>query len=469
MADYFTSAHVIKVKRKGKDAWQGVLRYQVPNPDYVEDTRKPEQRRKGFGKRPNPDYVPDNRTAKQKRAHVQKDMRKVFDPRIVRTKSQANAALTAWHAQMEEEHGAPDASLTVARYVEHFIASRERLGTITPSTSHDYRGTSRYLRYGGKHAIDGVSLRELTPRDVELWEGALLESGLAGSTALKAHRLLKQVCKYAFEIGDIPVTPVRGFKAPKNDTGRPNALDAEGRRRMMIELGSMNQDEPAVIAAQLAMYTGMRRGEMVALTWKNVDLEGVAWHGTSERGAKLRVVQAFGEGKGGMYLKEPKTASGRRTIPLVGGIVETLRQRRATMWRQWSDAMQSIGIVPTEAAFSELYVLGYLDGTPCGGDVLTRHWTEISKRLGIKGTEGRVCTLHDLRHTHATNAITRGVDVATVARNLGHHQVSTTLNMYASWDAEAQRTANEMVANELDSARRGDVLPFNRQDTGTEG
>lgn len=466
MADFYTSAHVLRVKRKGRDAWQGVLRYQEPNPEYIEDTREPNQRRKSFGKKPNPDYVPDERTKNQRKANIQKDVRKVFDPNTVRTKSQANTELEKWRKQMEAEHGAPNASLTVARYVERYIDTREKKETVSASTIKDYRGTSRYFKYGGRNAIANVILRDLTPSQVDAWEAALLESGLSGTTALKAHRLIKQVCKYAFEIYDIQATPVRGFKAPKRSTGKPNALDAQGRRQVMLELSKLGQ-EPVVIAAMAALYTGMRRGEISALTWGNVDLEGSTWQDANETGPKIRIAQAFGEGQGGAYLKTPKTTSGRRIIPISGGLLEVLKERRATMWREFCEKMQEAEIVPTEAMFSNLYVIGGIDGSYCSPNTLTHQWTQLSKQLNIVGTEGKRITLHDLRHTFATSAITRGADVSSVSANLGHAQVSTTLNMYTSRDSAAQRAANDAVARDLDSARTGDVISFRRN--GTEG
>ena len=466
MAEFYTSAHVIKFKRKGRDAWQGVLRYQVPNPEYVEDTREPNQRRKSFGKKPNPDYVPDERTANQRKANIQKDVRKVFDPDEVRTKSQATTALVKWRKQMEAEHGAPDASLTVEKYVERYIDGREKKATVSKSTIKDYRGTSRYFKYGDDKAIANVILRDLTPAQIDAWESALLEHGLSGTTALKAHRLIKQVCKYAFEIGDIQVTPVRGFKAPRRSTGKPNALDAEGRRQIMLKLGELKQD-PVAIAAMAALYTGMRRGEICALTWSNVDLEGVTWQDANDSGPKIRVVQSFGEGQGGAFLKLPKTASGRRIVPISGGLLDVLKERRASMWHDFCEKMQSAEVIPTEGMFSKLYVIGDVSGDYCSPNTLTHQWTQLSKQLDIKGTEDHRVTLHDLRHTYATSAITRGADVSSVSANLGHAQVSTTLNMYTSRDSAAQRAASDTVARDLDSARTGDVIAFSRN--GTEG
>lgn len=479
MARYYTSAFIRRLERRKGRPWQGVLKYQEPNPEYVEDTRAENQRRKSFGKRQNPDYVEDERTAEQRAPYVSKQLTKVFDTDATReimsdpiaeaprTKSDATRVLNAWREQMEAEHATPDASKTVAEYVADYITTRERQGRLEKSTLLDYRRTAKCLDYGGTASIGGIVMRELTPRQVQMWESALFERGLSGTTCLKAHRLLKQVCKYAVEIDDLPKSPVRGFDAPSRSTGKPNALDADGRRQAMLALGSM-EPTPVTIAAELALYTGMRRGEICALTWADVDLEGVEWSSTNERGPKLRVTRSLGDAAGGSYLKEPKTEKGRRVIPLGGGIVDTLKTRRARMWAEWADAMQEAGHMPKEAIFSTLYVIGWTNGDYYDPDTLTKQWRELAKQIGLVGTQGRTPTLHDLRHSAATMLITRGVDVATVSAILGHEQISTTLDMYTSSDNAAKRGAVMVAAADLDTARAGDVLPFVPR-TGTEG
>lgn len=480
MANHYTSANLLKTKTRSGTRYQGVLKYQEPNPEYIPDNRAAEQRRKSFGKRPNPAYVKDVRTPIQRKQSITKSVRRVFDTEAAReiladptaeaprTKSDATRVLNAWREQMETEHATPDASKSVADYVADYITTRERQGKVEKSTIKDYRCTSRCLAYGGPAAIDRVIMRELTPRQVQAWEGALVERGLSGTTRLKAHRLLKQVCKYAVEIDDLPKSPVRGFDAPSRSTGKPNALDAEGRRHAMLVLDAMGPTAVKV-AAELALYCGLRRGEICALTWANIDLDGVEWTDTDEQGPKLRVSQSFGSlTSGTYYLKQPKTEKGRRVIPLHGGIVKTLKARRAAMWTEWAEAMRKAKHEPTKAAFSTLYVIGWASGEAYSMNELTKHWHSLAVDAGLVGTQGRVVTLHDLRHTAATMLITRGVDVSTVADWMGHEQVSTTLNMYTSKDGAAKRRAAMVAASDLDAARAGDVLPFTPR-TGTEG
>ena len=455
-ANHYTASVRQLKARKGRP-WVGILRYQEPNPDYVPDPRPENARRKTIGRRANPDYIEDTRSAEQRRPNVTKQLTQVFDRDEVSKKAEALQAVERWRRQKEAEHAAPDAAQTVAEYVAQYIDNREREGTVTASTLHDYRRTARRLSFAP--AIADVPMRELTPKQVQAWELGLLDRGLSGTTALKCHRLLKQVCKHAVEVDDLPKSPVRGFKAPSRTTGKPNALDAEGRMQAMRALADMPAS-PITLAAELALYCGLRRGEICALTWGNVDLEGTFWADTDEDGPKLRVSQSFGETEHGQYLKAPKTSKGRRVVPLGGGIVRKLKALRAQTRAEWAEAMRKAEMKPTEALFSTLYVVGGIDGEPMSLDALTKGWASIAKRANLVGTEGHPVTLHDLRHTFATNAITRGVDVATVADILGHEQISTTLNMYTSHDGKAKRQAILTVANDLDTATMGEVLPF---------
>lgn len=469
MATYYTSAFLRRLTtRKGKP-WCGVLKYQEPNPDYVEDTRAENQRRKAMGKRPNPDYVEDVREPKQRKQFISKQITKVFDADTVRTKSQANEALTAWHEEMERQHATPDASLSVAEYTRRHIdrlerlreQDKERVDGIGKSTVLDYRFVAGYLSRG-THPIAGVTLRELTPRQVQEWEDGLTSESLSGTTRAKAHRLLSGVCKQAVILREIAYNPCDGVRPPKRDVDAPNALDRKGCARAMRALANM--DSPKATAAKIAMYTALRQGEVCGLTWANVDLDGVEWDNVAEKGPKLRVVQSVGRSGGGCYVKGPKTKAGRRVIPICGGLLDVLRERRAQMWTEWASACETLGMEPTEAAFSQLYVIGGTDGTFYNPMTLSREWGVTAKDLGLIGIAGRRVTFHDLRRTLPTLA--QDMSRKSVKVIMGHHDPDLTTGTYTAKDAERVRKVCEYVAHVLDSGRMADVVEF--RPTGTD-
>lgn len=161
--------------------------------------------------------------------------------------------------------------------------------------------------------------------------------------------------------------------------------------------------------AALALATGLRRGEILALRWRDVDMDS----------AILRVEHSLEETKAGLRFKAPKTRHGRRTISLPPSAVEVLRAHR----RQQLELRVALGQGKPEA---DALVFCKLDGSPSSPNNLSRDWCVTVKALGLP----RVM-FHALRHTHASALIANGLDVVTISRRLGHSSPVITLNAYA--------------------------------------
>ena len=95
-------------------------------------------------------------------------------------------------------------------------------------------------------------------------------------------------------------------------------------------------------------------------------------------------------------------------------------------------------------------MLGKVDGSNLAPHALWEAWKAIAASLGLVGTQGKVPTFHDLRHTFATAAISEGVDVKSVSSILGHTNAAMTLNIYASADPDAKRRAAETVSEAME-------------------
>jgi integrase len=143
----------------------------------------------------------------------------------------------------------------------------------------------------------------------------------------------------------------------------------------------------------------MRRGELCALRWQDVDLDG----GT------LRVEWSLEQTRrGGLRFKSPKSARSRRTISLSPAVVAELRVHRRA--QQEHRLALGLGKAPPDAL-----VFGLWDGNPRQPDNLSRDFSRTMRKIGMTHI-----SLHSLRHTHASQLITSGMDVLTVARRLGH-------------------------------------------------
>ena len=409
-----TSAYLKRLTNRPGKPWQGNLKFRDPN------------NREKF-----------------------KSISKTFDRLQVKTKAQAMRALEAWRAQVEREAAAPDAGKFVPEYVSDYVTNLEAAKSIEPSTIKGYRSTLEYIKDG----FSGIPMRDLKPQQVQAWERALIEDGLSSSTVGKAHRLLKQVCKYAVEVEDLKRNPCDPVKPPQRTRVEPNALDRAGRARVLDILSSMEL-EPLPVSAYIALFTGMRRGEICALTWGDIDLEK----------SEISVTKALGAGVGGTYLKTPKTGRGR-VVPYPNQLSEILTRYRAAKRADWIRCNFIDEAPTTDAEFSKQYVLGTPDGRFCNPTALGKEWHSLSKQFKFIGCENRLCTFHDLRHTFATIAIAEGADVRSVAAILGHANVAMTLNIYASADREAKRRAAEKVGAALEF-KPAEVIRLDR--TGTD-
>ena len=158
----------------------------------------------------------------------------------------------------------------------------------------------------------------------------------------------------------------------------------------------------------LAFATGMRRGEVLALRWKNVDLDR----------RKLRVMQSLEQTKNGLRFKDTKTSK-VRAIDLPAYAVEELRRLK----RQQAEELLALGVRQT----GDTLVCCRVDGEPLQPRSLTHQFTILRKRMtGLPRMR-----FHDIRHTHATQLLADGVHPKVAQERLGHSTITTTMDLYS--------------------------------------
>lgn len=175
----------------------------------------------------------------------------------------------------------------------------------------------------------------------------------------------------------------------------------------------------------LALATGMRRGELLALQWSDIDLDT----------ATLRVERSLEETKAGLRIKPPKTKRGRRSIKLPAEAVSMLRAHRIGQMKLRLELGQ--GGQPS-------LVFSTIEGKLLSPDNLSRDWARVcvAKKLP------RV-SFHALRHTHASVLIHAGEDILTISRRLGHAKAATTLDTYGHMVDGADAAAAEAIEKVL--------------------
>lgn len=362
-------------------------------------------------------------------------------------KRDAGRELEEWRDAMEAEatnarNFAP--AETVMDYVTRYVDTLEASGSIEKSTVTFYRAMLNYINDG----LGTFGLEELGAEGAQAWVNLMVSSGYAATTVRKAFNLLKAAMNHAEETGCIVRNPLRTVKLPKIPKKEPNALDAAQRARLVSFL-DIAAPSPVNLGIRLALFTGMREGEICGLQWKNVDLES----------GVIRVRSVIGRDGGKTYVKEPKTGGSRRDVPITASLVDALRTRRAEAAKECLEAG-----IPFPG---DLYVLGRADGSNMAPHALWEAWKAIAGSLGLVGTQGKVPTFHDLRHTFATAAISEGVDVKSVSSILGHTNAAMTLNIYASADPDAKRRAAETVSEAME--RKPKDARIIQLRTGTDG
>ncbi|MDO4536772.1 MAG: hypothetical protein Q4B54_01330 [Coriobacteriales bacterium] len=134
----------------------------------------------------------------------------------------------------------------------------------------------------------------------------------------------------------------------------------------------------------MALYTGMREGEICGLQWKCCDIDG----------GLIYAERAIAKAGGKKYITTPKTEAGKRCIPIHPALSSTLTQRKQSMVGE----IQSIGITLSAEESGELYVVGNVDGRHYDPTLLSRARKLMAESFNLVGTQGRLVTFHDLRN-----------------------------------------------------------------------
>ncbi len=318
-------------------------------------------------------------------------------------------------------------SVTLSDVVERFLRDAET--RLTPNTAHRY---AELWRVHAAPTLGAIPLGKLRAGHLQELYAKLSRTTnhrggmLSGRSVHHVHRMLHRVLSWSERLGLVEANVARRVEPP-----RPNPSPAR----------ALTTDEAAAILAEtedtrwhpffvLALSTGMRRGELAALTWPAVD---------PERGTVV-VRQSIGtDRRGGFFVKSTKTGR-ERVVPLAPAAAEALRLVRV---RQAREKLAAGAVYDDRGlVFADAF------GRPMKLDAPTKAFVAAARRVGITGV-----TLHSCRHAVATWALFEGSDVRSVAALLGHSAASTTLNVYGHVVAGSQERAVTAVSNALEAAQ----------------
>jgi integrase len=302
---------------------------------------------------------------------------------------------------------------TVAEWLTEWLDQVKATDGTRPQTIRWYRWLV------DKHVspvIGSVKLDRLAPADVRHLLAALGRADVGNTTVRQAHGLLRNALGDAERLELVPRNVARSVRPPASTKGRVRALSPEEARRLLVTA----KDERLYGLLVLAVTTGLRRGELLALRWQDVSLdEGV-----------LRVRRTLLRLDGRLVFGEPKSASSVRTVPVPPATRDVLRAHRSLIQAESSaEGWQDFGLVfPSRI------------GTPIEPTNVNRWFRELRERAGLPWLR-----LHDLRHAFATFMLDQGADLRLIMETLGHSQISVTADLYTHVLKPRQRTASEAV------------------------
>lgn len=275
--------------------------------------------------------------------------------------------------------------------------------TLAPNTLRGYRPAyKRAVEHFGDTPI-----RRIRPQDVKSFINEFARGGRAKKTVTTQLQIISMICSYGVESGDLDFSPCDHISVPKNlSKGRREAASTEDEKRVKAN--------PNVwLLPYLLLYTGLRKGEALALTFEDFDFKAktinvsksVYYSETTEPKIKL-----------------PKTAAGIRSVPILEPLLKQLPRR----WK------------------------GYLFSDDGGKTPLTEYqyqvrWRDYTEKTGV------TATAHQLRHSYATMLFECGIEVKDAQDLLGHSTAAMTQDIYTHLrDKRKEATAKTLNAKLLE-------------------
>jgi len=246
--------------------------------------------------------------------------------------------------------------------------------------------------------------------------------GLSNKTIKHHHRLISSILNQAVFWQVIPSNPASRVKPPKVARTEAKYLDEKQTAKLLELLENESVLHQTMI--KMFLYSGLRRGEMCGLEWKDINFEN----------SLITVCRSsqYVAGKG-IFTKETKTETSDRTIKLPSPAFQVLKEHK--VWQAQERLKMGDKWVASDRIFTQC------DGKPMSPDTITGWFHDF-----IAKTDLPQITIHSLRHTNATLLIAAGVPLRTVSNRLGHAQTSTTSNIYS----HAICTLDELAADALD-------------------
>ena len=289
-----------------------------------------------------------------------------------------------------------------------------------------------------------IPLGELTPRVLQQFlnqqarNGNLRDHDPLSTKSMRNMRVVLDVAlKQAMAEGIIHNNPVPLTVVKSVRSHRMQIMTNEIQQQLENYLFRNRHDYHAGIL--IAMFTGMRLGEVCALQWKDYDADKGRLHVNKTVRRETNYDAKPGENRTMLVVNEPKTVSSDRILTMPPVLETVLKQQRVDYARRFRIPNENDPIV-----FSGV-------GKMVDPDNLSHYFVRLLKKLGLPHVK-----FHAMRHTFATRAIENGIDIATVSGLLGHADVTTTTHFYV----QPREAAMDQAMRRITPISDRNIVPF---------
>ena len=341
-----------------------------------------------------------------------------------KTQKEVRLALSKIVSEMDSGTYAEPSKMKVSQWLDEWLASYTM--NIKPATRSAYE---EHIRVHIKPSLGDIPLKQLSTRDIQqLYTNLLKERELSPKTVRNIHGVLHRTLEQAKLLGYIRVNPADAAVTPRVEKKQVETLDAEDIGKFLAAIRGTKYEYPLFVA----VFTGLRQGELLGLTWDCVDFE----HGM------LLINKQHNRVKGDTEFRFASLKNDKaRVLTAADEVMEVLKLQKERQ-TAWAAALGDGWSNPDHLVFTTEF------GRYINDKILYQNFKRIMRKLGKPDLR-----FHDLRHTYAVNSLRAGDDIKTVQENLGHATASFTLATYAHATPGMKRESAKRMTEFIRSVR----------------